>query len=74
MKRKHLIEWQGLENDNGDFHVFPIRRRRRNIGDRKVVQQRARLGHRTSGPCWCKPKGEIRRDGSLLVTHDDLPN
>ena len=74
MKRKRRIEWQGLENAVGDFHVVPIRKRRRDIGKRQVVQRRSLLGHSVGVPCWCQPAREIRCDGSLLYTHNDLPN
>lgn len=75
MTRHRQIEWLGRSCDDGDFHVVPIRRRRRPIGRRMIVQRRSLLGHVTDGlRCWCKPEREIRVDGSRLVTHNDLPS
>ena len=75
MTRRRQIEWLGRELECGDFHVVPIRRRRRDIGRRLAVRRNALLGHVMDGlRCWCKPEREIRVNGTLLITHRDLPS
>lgn len=73
--RRRQIEWLGRELECGDFHVIPVRKRRRDLGRRIVIQRRSLLGHVVDGMrCWCKPEREIRRNGTLLITHNDLPS
>ena len=75
MKRRQLITWCALENEAHDCHVIPIRASKRG-GLLKVVQRRHMLGHLTGDGvrCWCKPKRDVRQDGTLLFTHEHLVN